>query len=291
VVEDLVSRSDGIADRESQIAGGTALSSDLALARRLERCEGKTNAAFVDARARLVPETGASRIECAGALALFDGIGSPLTQTFCLGIFATPTAADLQTLETFFAERGADVFHEVSPLAGMETADLLVDRGYRPVEFTSVMYRALSAPFPESQGRVTTRIAIPDEADLWSRTAAEGWSEHPEAAVFMLDVGRMSIASEGTSSFFAELDGCPVGTGALAIHDNVALLAGASTIPTARKQGSQRALLEARLRHAADHACDLAMMGASPGSASQRNAERQGFRIAYTRIKWGRPVR
>jgi hypothetical protein len=33
--------------------------------------------------------------------------------------------------------------------------------------------------------------------------------------------------------------------------------------------------------------CDLAMMGAQPGSASQRNGERQGFRIAYTRIKWG----
>lgn len=29
------------------------------------------------------------------------------------------------------------------------------------------------------------------------------------------------------------------------------------------------------------------MMGAQPGSASQRNAERQGFRVAYTRVKWG----
>ena len=28
------------------------------------------------------------------------------------------------------------------------------------------------------------------------------------------------------------------------------------------------------------------MMVAAPGSASQRNAERQGFRIAYTRTKW-----
>jgi hypothetical protein len=27
-------------------------------------------------------------------------------------------------------------------------------------------------------------------------------------------------------------------------------------------------------------------MGALPGSGSQRNAERNGFRIAYTRIKW-----
>jgi hypothetical protein len=29
-------------------------------------------------------------------------------------------------------------------------------------------------------------------------------------------------------------------------------------------------------------------MGAQPGSGSQRNAERNGFRIAYTRIKWRR---
>jgi hypothetical protein len=28
------------------------------------------------------------------------------------------------------------------------------------------------------------------------------------------------------------------------------------------------------------------MMCAEPGSSSQRNAERQGFRIAYTRMKW-----
>ena len=38
------------------------------------------------------------------------------------------------------------------------------------------------------------------------------------------------------------------------------------------------------------HGCDLATMGAEPGSASQRNAERSGFRIAYTRTKWSLPA-
>jgi hypothetical protein len=28
------------------------------------------------------------------------------------------------------------------------------------------------------------------------------------------------------------------------------------------------------------------MVCAAPGTSSQRNAERSGFRIAYTRIKW-----
>jgi hypothetical protein len=40
------------------------------------------------------------------------------------------------------------------------------------------------------------------------------------------------------------------------------------------------------MRYAFDHGCDLAMMVAMPGSESQRNAERNGFRIAYTRTKW-----
>jgi GNAT superfamily N-acetyltransferase len=66
----------------------------------------------------------------------------------------------------------------------------------------------------------------------------------------------------------------------------VVVLAGASTIPSARRQGAQRALLAARLGYARETGCDLAMMCAEPGSASQRNGERQGFRIAYTRTKW-----
>jgi GNAT superfamily N-acetyltransferase len=262
--------------------------SDLALSRRLESCEGKTNKAFVEARARLRPESGATWIECAGAYALFDGVGSPLTQTFCLGLSATPTAADLDTIERFFDERGAAVTHEVSPMAPAETMELLVARGYRPVELSSVMFRPIPIDASGTDSRVHARIASAEEVDLWSDTAAEGWREFGELSSFMRDIGRVSASSEGMTPFLAELDGRAVGTGAVAIHDGVAILAGASTIPAARKQGAQRALLEARLRHAAEHGCDLATMGAAPGSASQRNAERQGFRIAYTRIKWGK---
>ena len=72
----------------------------------------------------------------------------------------------------------------------------------------------------------------------------------------------------------------------LSIRDDVALLAGASTVPECRRQGAQLALLDARLRYAAGQGCTIAMMCALPGSGSQRNAEREGFRVAYTRIKF-----
>jgi GNAT superfamily N-acetyltransferase len=249
---------------------------DLALSQRLERCEGRANAALVEARG-----APSAWIEVAGAYALFDGPGSPLTQTFGLGIFETPSAADLDRIEAFFAERGAQTFHEVSPIAPV--VNILTERGYRPVELTSVLYLPLS----RRTAPASTRIAKPNEVELYVELAAAGWSEFPEVTPFIRDLARVSASAKGATIFFAEVDGEPVAAGALVMHDGVALLAGASTIPSARRRGAQRALLEARLAHAETHGCDLAMMCAAPGSASQRNAERQGFRIAYTRIKWG----
>jgi hypothetical protein len=86
--------------------------------------------------------------------------------------------------------------------------------------------------------------------------------------------------------FLAHLGEEPVATAVLRCDDGVALFGGASTVPHARNQGAHRVLFEARMAAAIANGCDLGMMCALPGSVSQRNAERQGFRIAYTRTKW-----
>jgi len=263
---------------------------DLELARRLERSEANAGARCVEARSRWSPEGGAEWREIAGTYAMFDGPASPITQTFGLGLFAEPTGVDLDRLENFFQERGAPVSHEVSPLAGLSVADFLSRRGYRPVEFTSVMYQPLRA-VPDSacatNPRLGARLMQPGEEELWSEISARGWAaEHPELQEMLFSFGRLIAACQGSLAFFAHLDGEPVAAGVLWRHAGVALFGGACTIPEARKQGAQRALLEARMSVARSSGCDLAMMCAQPGSASQRNAERQGFRIAYTRIKW-----
>jgi hypothetical protein len=262
---------------------------DSTLSRRLERAEGRTNARFVEARAKLFPDSGARWIEVAGAYAMYDGTTSPLTQTFGLGLFAPVTSADLETLEDFFRQRGAPVFHEVSPIADAALLPMLNDRGYHPLEFTSVMFRPISRAVrltATSNHRMQVRLARADEQDLFAQTAIKGWMASGDLADFMLTIGRISAHAEGAFSFLVELDGRVIATGGLNIVDGVALMAGASTVPEGRKQGAQLALLESRLRFAAEQGCDIAMMGAQPGSGSQRNAERHGFRIAYTRIKW-----
>lgn len=265
---------------------------DVDLARRLEYTEARGNVDFVEARARAFRDRGATWIEVAGAYAMFDGAGSPLTQTFGLGVFQPVTAADMDTLEQFFRSRGAGVFHEVSPLADPTVFTLLAERGYRPVEFSNVMYRPITPDVrlhAAMNERVNVRLAGKDEVKLWAETAFVGWSEFEEVADFLKELGQVSAESDSLK-FFAELDGKPIATGALIIANDVALLAGASTVPAARRQGAQLALLEGRLRYAATQGCTVGMIVAQPGSGSQRNAERHGFRIAYTRTKWGQDL-
>ncbi len=262
---------------------------DVTLARRLELTEGAANRALVEARAQVQPEIGSCWIEASGALAMYDGPQSPLTQTFGLGMLSAPTPAQFDLLERFFQDRGAPVNHETSPLADQALLPMLSARGYRPIEYSSVLYRPVALPAPPSDSSV--RVVRVDAADAsrWARTAAEGWgSENAQLGEFVLSIGRVQAAATGFHGFLAEDGGRSIAAGGLFIHERMALLAGASTIPSARRRGAQLALLAARLQFAVEAGCDLAMIVALPGSGSQRNAERHGFRIAYTRVKWSR---
>lgn len=262
--------------------------SDKQLSQKLERTEARANVDFVTSRARIDPTSGAEWTEVAGTYAMFDGVESPLTQTFGLGIFEDITEAHLDEIEVFFRKHEAPVFHEVSPMAGLSLIPLLSDRGYRPIEMTSVMFRELGV----DDGRdvnpdIAARVIEKGEEETWARTSAAGWgTEMPGLGDFMYNFGLIGAKSDGAQPFIAELDGEPISTGALYIYDDIALLAGASTIPEGRRKGAQSALLDARLRYAAGQGCTMAMMGAAPGGQSQRNAEKNGFRVAYTRTKW-----
>jgi hypothetical protein len=243
-------------------------------------------ASFVDARRALYSASDAAWTEDDGAIALFDGPESPVTQVFCLGLFQPVSDEQLDRIEAFFRERQAPIAHDVCPLAGVPTASLLASRTYRPVEFSSVLYLPLTGVPDTSRSQVPVRRIGASQAELWAQTAAAGWGDIIPVSAEMTALMQVVASRERSNCFLAEIDGRPVAAGSMHIHEGVALLAGAATIPAARRRGAQSALLYARLALAAELGCDIAMMCAEPGSASQRNAERNGFRIAYTRTKW-----
>ena len=260
---------------------------DLELCRRLERAEGNACLRHAKAHRRLFPESSADWLACAGVDAVFDGIESPITQCFGLGVFAQPRPVELETIERFFFERGAAVDFEVSPFAGVATVQLLCDRSYRPIELSNVLYRSIENPAPARESRIRVRVIDPGEAAVWSDINVRGWAhDHPELRELLGQLCAISAAREGSRCFLAEIDGQPGAAGLLGVHHGVALFGGAATVPELRRRGLQTALLNERMRYASEHGCDLAMMVAEPGSSSQRNAERNGFHIAYTRTKW-----
>lgn len=259
---------------------------DLALSRRLERVEGQACRAFAEARSRLDPPSGATSKEVAGAYAVYDGVNSPVTQTFGLGLFEEATPAALDEIEWFFVDRSAKVHHEVSPLAGVVTTDRLCGRGYRPIEMSSVLFRGVEASGGDDRG-IVVRVAVAGDMAVWADVNVRGWSHgHPELTEFLKEAGALMSARAQNVCFIAESDGIAGAAGALFLHDGVALFAGATTVPERRNRGLQSALMSVRMRYAAEHGCDLAMMVAEVGSQSQRNAERAGFAVAYTRTKW-----
>jgi hypothetical protein len=268
----------------------TPIVADLTLARRLERAEQLCGSEFVEARANAFPEYGSEWIEVAGTYAMYDGVDSPGTQTFGLGLFESVSDAHFDRLEQFFAQHGAPVYHEVCPLVDASLIKQLNERGYQPFEFSNVLYRPISAvddAVATPADSIQVRQIPPGDEGLWARTAARGWADvAPELGDYLLELERIVPHQRNAYCFLAAKQGEAIAAGALCLFEGVAMLAGASTIPQHRKQGAQLALLEQRLRFGAEQGCDLAMIGAAPGSASQRNAERQGFRVAYTRTKW-----
>jgi hypothetical protein len=245
--------------------------------RRLEAGEA------ANARGCMGTAADAAWLDVAGGVAVFTGAESPLTQAVGIGMDGPVSPGELDRLEEFFRSRGARPSIELCPFADAGLLPQLADRGYRLTEFNNVLARRVAGAEMALTPRV--RRARPDEVDLWSHTVGCGFFEVGQLTTEEMDVGRAICAMPGAMPFLAVSEsGTPAGGGALAIHNGLATMFADSTLVTFRNQGIQRELIAARLNEALATGCDLATASTLPGSVSQRNYERAGFQVMYTRV-------
>ena len=245
---------------------------------------------FARSWARLNAFTGEVFLPVAGGHAGFGGVDSPVTQAFGLGLNGPVTEADMAAMEEFYRAHGSPVNIETCPLADPSLLKLLNERGYGPIEYSNVFTRELtdgdSRAWPDPTSEVRVRRPAEDEAANYSLVVASSFFETTEISPEFLNVFTSCFYAAGAFFFMAEVDGVSAGGGMMSIHQGVASLGGAGTLPEFRNRGVQKALLLARLAVAIENGCDLAMVATQPGSGSQRNVERQGFRVVYTRTKF-----
>ncbi len=260
---------------------------DLALARRIEAMEAFACCDTANAVRKLHGEVAATTESIGGGWAVFTGVGSPISEARGLGMAGKVTEDDIEQLEAFYHSRGDSIRMEVCPLADLSLHQLLAKRGYRVLEFRNTLARSIAPGeiFRVENQSVTTRPAGISESQLWGETVGRGFAEHLELTPELIDIMSCWVHSSIGACYLAQVNGEPAGGGAVAVHEGMALLGGASTLPAFRNRGIQTALIWVRLAHAAAAGCELAVTTTQPGSTSQRNCERQGFRVVYTRVK------
>lgn len=259
------------------------------LGRRIEHAEAALISAAVGAATRR--GTDGFALPLAGGVAAFAEPGAPFNKVVGLGFAGVPTASDIDAVERAYDGHGSPTSVELSTLADPQIAELLGGRGYRVVAFEDVLGRELGDTVDEVPAGIEVRPSREDELDAWVDVVVEGFA-HPDGVgvpspeEFPRDVverAERDFAAAGVTPYVAVVDGDIAGGASFRVTDGVAQLTGAATAPRYRRRGVQGALLAARLRDGVRAGADIAVVTTAPGSVSQRNVQRRGFHLLYTR--------
>ena len=254
---------------------------DLNLARRLEMAETLAPE-YVQALQGFTPAATSKIV--AGGTAIFGGTAYPANHIVGMGLYGLVTSADLDDVEEFYRSKGVPCEIVVSPLADRSLLDSLAPRGYRVSEFNSVLIRRLeSGELIEPSEGITIERVTATTAKLWDSVIVKGYAAlGPLPENLFVPFATL----QGSTNFIARVDGVPAGgsMGAILRHAGIAALFGTATLPEFRGRGVHTALINRRLWEAAKAGCEYAVVSTLPGSGSQRNMERRGFRVAYTKL-------
>lgn len=259
------------------------------LGRRIESAESALIGAAVGAAARR--GTDGFALPLVGGVAAYAEPGAPFNKVVGLGFAGVPTDVELDAVERAYAERGSPTPVELSTLADPRIAELLGARGYLVMAFEDVLGRELGGSIDQVPADIEVRPAAEHELDTWVDVVVEGFA-HPDGVGVpspeefpreVVDRAERDFAAAGVTPYVAVLDGHIAGGGSMRVTDGVAQLTGAATAPGHRRRGVQGALLATRLRDAAAAGADIAVVTTAPGSLSQRNVQRRGFHLLYTR--------
>ena len=260
---------------------------DKAFARRLESVEEMPQVLYARTFQKTRPEIGAAEEEICGGHMIFAGLGSPIGRATGAGLDRPFTAEDLNRVEQFYRAHEAPSQVDLCPLHEPAVFELFRERGYAIAELNNVLYRKLDAEekFPPAPPGCEIRRSRLEEADAASAIVESAFFPGGAPEAFRGLIAPF-YQMEGALPFVASIDGRLVacGTGLVIPGHRVFALCGAGTLAEFRGRGLQAALLRARMEAAVEAGCEYAAVVTQGGTTSQRNAERLGFRVAYSKV-------
>jgi GNAT superfamily N-acetyltransferase len=243
----------------------------------IERLEAPLEAfgvARVEALARMAGNPLGLRIERFGGVVAPAALADPELDFVNRISGLRPTnAGRLGEILAFYGELGLRPWLEIAP-----GAELTLPAGTELLGFQSVLYGATGAATrPVPSVRETANVTATARLILEAFGVPSDRVDRHGAAL------AEATETSGGRFYVVEVDGRPVAAAILTAREGVGYLAMAATLPEFRGRGYQQALIAARIGAAAAAGCELIVATAEFGSASQRNIERGGLRIAYTK--------
>jgi GNAT superfamily N-acetyltransferase len=258
---------------------------DQSVAARLEDTQAWRGVYYTAAQQRLRPATPSRSLAVGSVQVRYAGPASPVNRAIGLGMHAPATAADLVHIAQFYQSYSEPARIDLCPLADPTVPVLLRQHHYHVESFLNVLVHPLPwrMDVPPPRADIVVTVADAQHADQWIETVAHGFTGHTPPPPDSVAVLAPNFYSANAQCFFAWIAGQPVAGGAMYRHYDVVELGGTSTRPAWRGRGVHTALVEHRLQLATAAGCSMAIVVTSPGTPSQRNLERLGFQLAYTK--------
>lgn len=259
--------------------------SDGDLTRRFERATVEDLIAFTASARDAGIYPSAETLRLGGGAALWLSEGNVVNGAIGLGMNGPVEREEVAALVAFFGGHGMPAKVDVCPLADPSLLRWLAEERFVATDFEMVLYQPLPAACAaEPAAGVSVRIASrPEERELWGDLEARGFLDERVSEADRALARALALRPDALP-FLGQWKGEPCATGMLVMRDGLAMFNGDSTLPAYRGRGIQSALLAARLRHASEAGCDLALIEAAAGGISVRNQQRAGFRVAYNRV-------
>ncbi len=253
---------------------------DIALFNEFARLSQVLGQATFHSAEKYLPKGEPACLSLESCVATYCGSDSPLSQVCGLQTEIQLGSNELDIIEQFFAIRQSTTTITIGPFSHKETWELLFNRGYKITGHENLLYLDLS----EASLKASTGIQIEQDSEgnreLIAETITKGFFENPTLEMQL--VSDILCGIEGMTSFLARIGTEPTGAANLYMMQGAALLSGMSTIPKYRRKGVQLALIYERLLFSKNSGCHVAFATTTPGSGSQRNMERAGFRVLCT---------
>ena len=201
------------------------------------------------------------------------------------------TSSDIEHLEIclkWVCDRADNIWFDATPsLVDKDVLVKLIDAGFYPARFGNTVYIVPQQHAFQPAPGITIQIVDLDntqQLQAFAQVLSSGFGIPDHMLESTMKSSFLEYGGSGWCVHIAMFDEVPAAVAAMYTKGDTSSIDAMATAPNYRNRGCQTALLHESINLAARNGCRFLLSQVEPGTTSQNNMLRAGFRIAYTKL-------